>query len=138
MQYRQVIYCSEVAIAAERLSDEIAAILRSARRRNTALGVTGCLAHDTKWFAQVVEGPPEAVQSLVSVISRDKRHVEFTIMLDRPIRARSFPDWSMIDVEMAAIGAFGINPEPFEPKRMLPSMLLMRLMQAADKSARAA
>jgi hypothetical protein len=138
MQHRQVIYCSQLAIASERVSDEIAAILRSARRRNAALGVTGCLAYNSRWFAQVVEGPPEAVQSLVSVISRDKRHVEFHIMLDRPIRARSFPDWSMINIDMAQTGPFGMEPEPFEPKRMLPTMLLMRLMQAAEQKTQAA
>jgi Sensors of blue-light using FAD len=85
------------ASAATRLlnRDEVLTILNVARRTNEPLGVTGILLYIEESFFQVLEGPAEAVLPLYAKIGRDARHARVVKLIQEPIAARAFPDWSM-------------------------------------------
>lgn len=71
------------------------ALVRRARERNAAAGITGLLLYLDDAFLQVLEGRREAVHALYGEIIRDRRHTGAYVLLDTPIRQRSFGDWSM-------------------------------------------
>jgi hypothetical protein len=77
------------------LEAEIADILASARRNNVRTGVTGALLFSAGCFAQVLEGPLAAVESIFETIQCDPRHVSITVLHFRPIPERNFGQWSM-------------------------------------------
>ncbi len=52
----------------------LATILKQARARNADLGITGALMLYDGWFAQVLEGPQVAVETLFAKIKVDTRH----------------------------------------------------------------
>jgi len=79
----------------ETLEGEIQKILAVARENNQKLDVTGALLFSAGCFAQVLEGPLDAVEALFEQIECDPRHKNVTILHFRPVTARSFGDWSM-------------------------------------------
>ncbi len=46
-------------------------------------------------FMQTLEGPREAVLTLLEKIRSDPRHGKFTLLMEAPILKRSFGSWSM-------------------------------------------
>ncbi len=79
------------------LSDaaELDALLASARRANAQADVTGALLFNRECFAQVLEGPMPAVNSVFERIQRDPRHGDVIILLAENSPGRRFPDWAM-------------------------------------------
>ncbi|BBB31137.1 BLUF domain-containing protein [Neptunomonas japonica] len=75
--------------------DDIVALLEKARIKNSALGVTGMLLCDSGSFFQILEGTPEAVMSLLTVIQRDKRHDRVVKVIYESIEVRDFSEWTM-------------------------------------------
>ena len=74
---------------------ELLILLTKARAANARLGITGMLLCETNNFFQVLEGPESAVVSLFDQISGDKRHRGVVRIIQEPIAARSFGDWTM-------------------------------------------
>jgi AcrR family transcriptional regulator len=74
---------------------ELAQILAVAREKNTALGVTGILAHKGDNCLGILEGDDETVGARFEQVRRDPRHTNVRVLADEPIAQRSFPDWSM-------------------------------------------
>jgi Sensors of blue-light using FAD len=74
---------------------EIARILEVAREKNRRAGISGALLFSGGCFAQVLEGPRDAVEEIFETIQCDPRHSDVTILHLHPIEARSFPEWSM-------------------------------------------
>lgn len=74
---------------------ELAQILAVGREKNTALGVTGILAHKGDNCLGILEGDDDVVQTRFEQVSIDPRHTNVRVLLDEQIRQRSFPDWSM-------------------------------------------
>ena len=70
-------------------------ILRSSRRNNAAVGVTGLLVVGGRRFLQVLEGPEEAVASVFERISRDPRHFAVVRLSRKTIETRTFGEWAM-------------------------------------------
>ncbi|AMG84027.1 MULTISPECIES: BLUF domain-containing protein [Microbacterium] len=70
-------------------------LLEQCRRSNAARDITGLLLFRQGRFLQVLEGPVEAVRRLVDAIADDPRHRAMRILLETPITARLFSDWSM-------------------------------------------
>jgi hypothetical protein len=70
-------------------------ILQTARGRNGALGITGMLVSRWDLFAQILEGPAEAVDAVFASIRRDHRHVQVTLRHEAPVAGRLFADWTM-------------------------------------------
>ncbi|MFD2721324.1 BLUF domain-containing protein [Hymenobacter monticola] len=78
------------------LSDQdLQELLDQCRRDNAARNITGVLFYSHGNIAQLIEGEPEVLEPLFDVISRDGRHSNVVKLVDKPITARSFSDWSM-------------------------------------------
>jgi len=75
--------------------DQLQAILRSARRRNEQLNVTGIMVYGNQRFVQVLEGEEATVRALYEHIKRDARHHHIIAYADKPITHRAFADWAM-------------------------------------------
>jgi hypothetical protein len=78
----------------ERGAADIAQILETSRINNAAVGVTGALMFNAGYFAQVLEGPQEAVEATFERIQQDQRHGDVSLMSFEPAE-RTFADWSM-------------------------------------------
>lgn len=74
---------------------ELEDLLLGARTRNAARNITGMLLYDSGHFAQVVEGPREAVEALFGSISRDPRHAEVLVVSRAAAAERDFLGWTM-------------------------------------------
>lgn len=59
------------------------------------MGVTGALVYTRSRFAQILEGPDEAVDAIMAKIARDPRHEQVTVVdVQRPAE-RAFGSWSL-------------------------------------------
>ena len=96
-EIHQLVYVSCTAIEGDEgtYRRAIEDILAVARERNARLGVTGALLCNREYFAQVLEGPREAVEEIYESIQCDERHTGTTVLRFRPAPRRDFPDWTM-------------------------------------------
>jgi hypothetical protein len=101
----RLIYRSHSRIPDRDADAEMAGILRGARTKNAAAGITGALLYYDHWFAQVLEGRQDAVLALFERIRVDPRHDAVTVSLQGVVPARSFARWAM-----AHVGEHG-NPD---------------------------
>jgi hypothetical protein len=77
-------------------TQEVAALLAKARKRNAGLGVTGLLLMRDVHFMQLLEGPPAHVQEVMDLIRADPRHHRIELLLDESgLEERLFSEWSM-------------------------------------------
>lgn len=93
----RIVYMSRNAVAEAPLAGEVERILAASRRNNAAEGVTGALLFNRDIFAQVLEGPPAAVERTFERIQRDPRHDAVMVLDAGPAEdgRRAFADWSM-------------------------------------------
>ncbi|MGB8817016.1 MAG: BLUF domain-containing protein [Rhizobiaceae bacterium] len=101
----RLIYRSKCLIPAASLDAELGNILRVARHKNAAQGITGALLLYDDWFAQTLEGEEGAVRSLYAHIERDPRHSSVQIQEEGLANSRVFSRWAM-----AMVGEHG-NPD---------------------------
>ena len=96
-QLHRVLYCSRNLIPgpSEAVAADVRSILAASRRNNARDGITGALLFSQGCFAQVLEGPLDAVEGAFERIQCDERHGEVTVLQSGPIMARDFPNWSM-------------------------------------------
>ena len=96
-QLHRVLYCSRNLIPGgpEAVAADIRSILAASRRNNARDGITGGLLFSQGCFAQVLEGPLDAVETTFERIQCDERHADVTVLRSGPITARDFADWSM-------------------------------------------
>ncbi|MCY7307989.1 MAG: BLUF domain-containing protein [Rhodoferax sp.] len=89
----RLLYLSQ---ATHDISDvQVQDILRSARRNNEAVGITGVLVHGGSMFAQILEGPEQAVLRMYVKVMDDRRHGDVRIIHISPANEPMFKDWSM-------------------------------------------
>lgn len=94
--FTQMIYCSRnSARDAESLEAEVRDILAVSRTHNERAGITGALLLARDCYAQVLEGPKEALEPLFERIRADPRHHEFVALPALVVPERMFADWSM-------------------------------------------
>jgi len=74
---------------------DIENILGAAKSLNGKLHVTGALTFNEFYFAQVLEGPYEAVKTVFGGILRDRRHTNVTVLQEGWVEARDFSQWAM-------------------------------------------
>ena len=85
-----------MSVAVDDLTDDqLVDMLREARLRNEALGVSGLLLAKGGRFMQVLEGPAWSVEDRFAAIERDPRHREVKSLSREPIDARRFDGWAM-------------------------------------------
>lgn len=84
---------------------ELLELLRCSRENNSKLGLTGMLLYKNGEFMQVLEGPEQAVRTLVEKISRDPRHNNVAKVFEGHQAERQFAYWYMgfsnLDTEAA-------------------------------------
>ena len=112
-----IIYISQ---AVRPLSDpELEQLLQQCRRDNARQQVTGILFYSHGRIAQLIEGEAEVLEPLFEKITRDGRHSQVTRLLSKPIRARSFADWSMAFHPLEPVG-FDALEGYFQPASLPP------------------
>jgi Sensors of blue-light using FAD len=97
----QIIYSSAATVPFS--ESELATLLLRARSNNERLGVTGLLLSHEGSFLQALEGERAVVDTLFSVISRDKRHDRIAKILTREVEDRHFAGWKMGFVAMSTV-----------------------------------
>jgi len=75
--------------------DELIELLTSSRKSNFRNHVTGMLLYSEGSFFQVLEGEKTVVEALFQTITADTRHTKITRIIQEPIPARAFSEWSM-------------------------------------------
>jgi hypothetical protein len=73
----------------------LVAILETARRINTARGITGMLLHANESILQVLEGEEVEVVKTFQSIEFDPRHNDVYLLSQQGIAQRQFAFWSM-------------------------------------------
>lgn len=94
----RLIYRSRSTIAADAVQGELGQIFRVARANNAATSVTGALMQHGPWFAQVLEGPEDAVHRLFDRIKTDPRHDTVEVKEQSVVPERAFGRWAMAQV----------------------------------------
>jgi hypothetical protein len=85
-----------VSSAVELVSEqELTTLLGKSRQNNATLDVTGMLLYKDGNFMQLLEGPKEAVLSLVAKIKSDPRHRGILVLLQQDHAEREFNQWAM-------------------------------------------
>lgn len=74
-------------------------LLEAAQQRNRRLGLTGMLLFSGEHFAQVLEGPREALDALLPGILADRRHQDVQLLCHEPLAQREFAAWSLAYVD---------------------------------------
>lgn len=96
-----IVYVSRSALSIEGDAVAVEQIVEAAKIRNRSLHITGALIYTELHFAQVLEGPIQALEVVMDSVCRDVRHRDVTIALKQRISLRKFPNW-----EMAYMGRF--------------------------------
>lgn len=81
-------------------TEDVDAILASARRNNPLQGLSGLLIFNGTNFMQILEGVEPAIDELVERLKVDRRHSNMSIRDERTIDQRVFPDWAMAYLRM--------------------------------------
>jgi len=89
----ELVYCSSAK--PDLGSEDIAAILKTARDFNSKNNITGCLLYYKHEFIQILEGEREIIKDLFSRINMDSRHKDITVLAEGSKEKRVFDDWSM-------------------------------------------
>ncbi|MGD8957742.1 MAG: BLUF domain-containing protein [Chromatiaceae bacterium] len=121
---------------------ELLEILKSARRSNEDVEITGLLLHREDSFFQVLEGEEDVVRQVFDKIQRDPRHERIKVLFEGPIEAREFADWRMGFVDLNGVdvknlpGFSDFLSDDVEPRRLLEELtqvkrllLLFRAME---------
>lgn len=95
----------------------LATILSESQRNNDARGLTGALAAHDGRYIQVIEGPPEALDSLLRRLTDDPRHRRIRVLERRPVSDRAFAGWLMASPRLnpeitATLDRLMAEPEP--------------------------
>jgi hypothetical protein len=119
----RLVYFSRTCLPApsDKAAAEIRSILGASQANNGRVGVTGALMFNDDCFAQVLEGPRDAVEATFERIQQDERHGAVTLLSFDPVSSRGFPNWSMGFVGMgpdAADFADIADESGFDPSRL--------------------
>jgi hypothetical protein len=132
----QLFYVSRAAGAVD--NGALVALVRDARRRNDARGITGCLLFSGHCFAQVLEGARADVQALARRIADDPRHGGMRVLRERSCAEREYAGWPMgylhdvsveDDLETLLVipqGSLGVAADVMERMRPDPVMGALR------------
>ena len=93
----RLVYMSECLLPAgnEDYPEAINNLLNDSRIWNVNHAITGSLLFSTGYFAQVLEGPKQELQSLMGHIICDPRHHNLRLIERGPVTERLFGNWSM-------------------------------------------
>lgn len=92
---RSILFVSRSLIQPSEEGREIELLLTEGKDRNAALDVTGALIFTHRHFAEILEGPPGSIETLMHSIRRDPRHCDLRIVEDLSVERRAFTRWAM-------------------------------------------
>lgn len=96
-------YISQAAEVIGGVRDTFSAqIIKSSRRNNAAVGISGILVHVDNYFIQVLEGSRAQINPTLHRIMNDTRHSNMQIVSARPITRRGFGDSDMMLFDICA------------------------------------
>lgn len=95
MSLERLVYISESRIEAADIDTVIARLVRVSSARNARLTLTDALLFTGSHFAQILEGPPESIELILTAISIDTRHANIIVTARHPITERIFSGWQM-------------------------------------------
>lgn len=127
---RSLLYVSTSTLIVPDELPRVDAIVAVSQARNQSLGVTGALIFTERNFVQLLEGDPEAVETLMASIRRDERHTAIEIVQDQR-HERRFGGWSMAYSGPASFVRQAVDPllEDDGPRPEV-ALRLVRLMEA--------
>lgn len=99
---KHIVYLSRAVHALTDL--DLQTLLDQSRSDNARHGITGILFYSHGNIAQLFEGEAAIADELFERISQDGRHSHVRKLVDRPIAARSFSEWSMAFHPLASEG----------------------------------
>jgi len=88
-------YVSDSTINQNNIKNEIGNLVSTAHQNNKQLGLTGVLFYENDHFFQTIEGKESNLRKIYTAIEKDNRHNRIIKLIDEPIRARTFNDWSL-------------------------------------------
>ncbi|MFT5841119.1 MAG: hypothetical protein ACI9UT_003633 [Flavobacteriales bacterium] len=91
----RLVYVSSNTIPEAIFDREVQAILNVANKKNPKSNITGALLFNHGYFAQVLEGPVDAVEKLFERIQEDTRHDDCSVLCCESTTTRKFMKWSM-------------------------------------------
>jgi len=91
----RLIYFSENKVGPVARDAQIARLMRVAVDRNRRRQITGALVYDDRWFAQALEGDPQALHETFELIAKDPRHANIQVISEIAVPERLFGAWSM-------------------------------------------
>ncbi|WP_411290755.1 BLUF domain-containing protein [Sphingorhabdus sp.] len=91
----RLLYVSESRIEEADAQSVVSRIVEHAQINNALSGLTGALIFTGQHFAQVLEGPREAIHTVMACIQTDKRHSNVVVVDETPITGRLLADWQM-------------------------------------------
>lgn len=92
-EYLRIVYTSHAV--AECGQQQLADILHVARPANHAVGISGYLLFEQGIFAQWLEGPRNAVETLWGKLQHDPRHYNIELLSAQAVNQRTFALWNM-------------------------------------------
>ena len=92
-QLRSIAYISSTS--GTLLNEELECLLVGARSFNESVGVTGVLLYNGVSFFQYFEGDTVACELVFERIRGSLRHHSVHTLVDRPVQARYFSNWTM-------------------------------------------
>ena len=116
-----LLYISRNRVSEDMQAQEVATILKSSLANNRAHSVTGALVGTPDYYAQVLEGPRDAVMRTMQWIEADPRHEDIRIVAREMIPQRSFAQWSLAHIGNSpeldgAIRNLAADPTPLPGK----------------------
>ena len=120
----QIVSVVYVSSDSKRMSEEeMAELLRAARRNNEQLGITGMLLYRDGNFLQVLEGPAAAVDRVLGEIKLDPRHDGVITMSRKSIDERQFAEWPLAFRDMSRVCDESADEESQEGAQMVFRLL---------------
>ena len=95
MRLWKLSYISTAVAAHDEALRQLRDICARSGDRNARAGISSIVTIHRGKFAQVLEGPEDAVRALLRRIMGDPRHHSLLVLADAPLVARSYSDWSM-------------------------------------------
>jgi hypothetical protein len=135
----RLIYASQSTELAK--LDILVSILKVARKNNKKGGITGILCYDPKYFLQWLEGPRDSINNLYSIIMKDPRHKNVTLLDYQEISVRTFERWSMAYASTSKANrsllfkySVGLSFDPYNLNAEGARGFLMELSKENEKS----
>lgn len=90
-----IVYISKFVENSDSIETVLENIVRTAKMKNRASGITGVLFYENGHFLQALEGEKSNIEATYKKIENDQRHDQIIKIIDEPIENRSFDDWSL-------------------------------------------